>query len=97
MLKPCSNCDSSENRLIGRVLTYPVPMVFLVIGGLFFAIVYAESRMRISWCPSCKHRIACRTTVSWIFLPLFWICVVGITIKVLSVLGMIMVGVFATH
>ena len=85
----CSTDSSDKLKVIGRRMTYPVPSLFQL-GGLFFAICFAESRRRIHLCTDCGKTTDKHTFLSVCFFFLFVIQLILIGVTLISWLVMML-------
>lgn len=73
IMKVCPNCSSEKTTYIRQDMPYPTPVVFLALGGVFFAVIYGSSRRGIYQCNSCKETFKKHSIVSILTQPLLWL------------------------
>lgn len=73
MKKACQSCSSGVVRYIRKDMPHPMPVIFLALGGIFFAMVYGSSQPSIYQCDSCKAVFKKRSILSTLMLPILWV------------------------
>jgi len=95
MAKLCSHCSSTDTKYIKKDMPSPTPVVFLVLGGLFFAMIYGSSQPDVYRCISCKETFRKRSFLSLAMLPFLWLYLLiygCIVITVVCLICMAIIG-----
>jgi len=92
MEKICPNCSSEKVTYIRKDMPYPTPVIFLVLGGILFAMIYGSSRPGIYQCNICESTFKRHSIDSILMQPFLWVyllfyaCIVIAIVFVVSML-----------